>query len=171
MKNSMVRSASKIVTLAVLALGAATVAACGSAPNDDPQAESTGGAEGALRCAPGTPCGGPPPACDPGTMCCWQGSQSMSFTACGKLLYNAGCRAPNGTSKAPAVQNDGFQHWWFEVYCPYWVGYVANDPVCVSAGIAFNFGGNSCTASSPGPNQVDVMYDPNCPSGCHLATD
>jgi hypothetical protein len=165
MSKSITRKASRLATLVALVLGGASIAACSSAgePKDDSSSEN------ALTCAPGTACGSPQPACDPATACCWQGGQMMGATACGTVLYNNGCRASNGGSKAFAVETDGTGHWWFEVYCPSGAESAVVNSVCAAAGVHWNFPGDQCTVNAPPSGKVDVIYDPNCPSGCKAA--
>ena len=171
MNMSIMRTASRIFAVAGVIAGAAATAACGSARTDSSTAEHTGKTEGAIRCRPGTECD---PAlgigCDPSTMCCYQGTIPMSANSCGQALYNLGCRSVMGNGKATAVESDGRGHWWLEVYCPSWVGDQARSN-CVEAGIVFDFPGDLCTTGTPGPDQVDVIYDPNCPSGCPVISN
>lgn len=160
MTTSTIRSVSKILTLAILALGAAAVAAC-SGGDREPTSQS----EDALRCRPGTTCS-QQPACDTGTQCCWQGLQSISAFKCGAALYRAGCRGTYFPTRANAVENRGSGHWWFEVYCPpnaYWAAIA--EPECAN-NFEWNTSGDPCTTGTPPAGQVDVLYDPDCPSGC-----
>jgi hypothetical protein len=167
MRVSMFRAATKTAAVVAIFASVAALAACSAAPD-----EATGEASGAMRCRPGTPCD---PmnniGCDPTTTCCYKGSQLMGYTACGSYLYSRGCRSTTGSNRAFAVEEDGFDHWWFEVYCPASATDIATYQPCVDAGIHFNYSGNTCTSNTPGSGQVDVIYDPNCPSGCSVLAE
>ena len=161
---TMMRVVSRTLSVAALIAGSMATVACSAAPD-----ERTSSDEGAMRCRPGTDCGGSgggAAACDPATSCCWRGGASMGSSACGATLYAAGCRSTRGTGYAYAIATDGPGHWWYEVYCPWSASDAAASAECQAAGIAFNYSGNACTTSAPGAGLVDVAYDPDCPSGC-----
>jgi len=165
MIESKLRTASKLATIAALAFASTVVTACGAAPSENTESD-----EGAMKCRPNDlNCvgnGGGTNACDPNAQCCWGGIVYMN-DPCGSQLYAAGCRGVAGGARTRPVENDWNGHWWFEVYCPTSAWHASQTGAC--AGEAYwNFPGNVCTSNSPPAGQVDVMYDPNCPSGCKL---
>lgn len=155
-----------IILVALAVVGTSFVVGCGAAPEEHQSTTD----EALPKCDPELgPCynGGGGIKCDVRTMCCYQGGKSMSINACGNKLMAVGCRAPDGSTTAPAVQQaSGTGHYWFEVYCPSWASYLASDPDCMSVGINWGYYGNNCTINAPGSGQVEVIFDPNCGGNC-----